>query len=263
MQPSVSDSLAQVYGNTKTASHSSEDAKKLAETQLFVGLCKSAGIDPTHLTDAQINKLWKAAADEMPPAAEKKEEKKPEEKKEEEAKKEAAVKEWALKRELQEKIAEADALGRVMAHAYAQELKKIAEFPPGFMPGGGAPPAEKKEEKKEEHESKETPAEEKKEEEKKKESQAKAEALIAEFAKKASGSTTPNLDEQAALQAIAMLKQAGVDEQLAYARVNAVFTLGLEESAKIASAKTADDAQTLRALEFCEAAKFPVDWSKV
>lgn len=256
--PSISDTLAEVYNNTKQASHSQEDTQRVAEAQVFIGLCKQAGINPADLTDDQINRLWKAASDAPPsdaPAAEEKKEEKKEEPKDAE-KKEAAAKEWRSKRDLQEKFAESDAMGRVMAHAYVDELTKISQgMPPQFMEKKEEPAAEEK---------KEAPPEEKKEEEeKKKESQLKAEQLIAKLAKHAGASSTPNLDEQAALQAIEMLKAAGVDGTVAYNRIAAAYTLGLEDSAKIANAQTPEDAQVIRALEFCEAAKFPVDWSKV
>ena len=59
-----------------------------------------------------------------------------------------------------------------------------------------------------------------------------------------------------------MLKSAGAEEELATARISAVHTLGLTESSKLASATSFEQALNLRALEYCEAAGFPVDWDK-
>jgi hypothetical protein len=264
--PDMSSTLFEVYDTKQAASHTSEDAARQAETELFLGLCKSAGIDPKYLTDEQVSALWKAAADGGKP--EEKKDEKPEGKKDEkDEKKEAAIREWQEKRAAAEKVAEADALGRVMAHAFVDETKKIAEatkaaeLPPQFMQnmkgksdkGEEKPKDEKDEGKKSD----------KDEDDKKKESQDRAAALIAKLASQAGASSTPNLDEVAAYHAIDMLKAAGVDEKLAHARINAVFTLGLPESTKIASEQTHEQAMAVRGLEFCEAAGFPVDWTKV
>lgn len=267
--PDMSAVLFETYGTNKTASHTTEDQQKVAEAELFMGLCKSAGIDPAHLTDEQVSALWKAAAG----SEEKPEDKK---KKEEEAKQEekkaSATREWQEKRATAEKVAEADALGRIMAHSYVDELKKIAEagkeaaLPPQFMQNmkgkGEEKPAEGKPEGKSDDKGKEEKGDKDKDEDKKKESQDRANALIAKLAS-GSTSTTPNLDEQAALHAVEMLKSAGHNGDVALARVSAVHTLGLQESAKIASANTPDTALALRALEYCEAAGYPVDWTKV
>ena len=257
--PDMSATLFQVYGTNKLAS--AEDHQRQAEAELFLGLCKSAGIDPKHLTDDQVNELWKAAS------AESKAEEKKEDKKKEEAEKKAAAatQEWQEKRAMAEKVAEADALGRIMAHSYVDELQKIAaankvaEFPPQFMKGK----KDDKGEEKMEGGKPEGKKDEKEEDEKKKESQDRANALIAKLAGIKSGSSsTPNLDEQAAAHAVEMLKAAGHDVKVASDRIGAVATLGLQESAKIASAASAEQALTVRALEFCEAAGYQVDWSK-
>lgn len=260
----MSQELGNIYGTTKQASAepTPEDREKLAQADFFMNMCKEGGIDPKALTDAQIDKLWKVAMDAKEeadkgksPFPPKKDEKKDEEK---EA---AARREYAEKRAAAEKIAEADSMGRIMAHAYVDELKKIAEagktaaFPPGFVPGGGKGGEEKKEEKGEKKEEKE--------DEKKKESQARAEALIARLSKEAGVSTTAALDEKAAYLAVDLLKSVNVDEKIAAAKINAVLTLGVPESTKIAMAQGYEAALQVRALEFCERAGFPVDWSKV
>ena len=58
-------------------------------------------------------------------------------------------------------------------------------------------------------------------------------------------------------------RASGVGADVALERVKAACVLGLKESTKVASAHTQAAALDLRALEICQAAGFPVDWSKV
>lgn len=270
---SMNDTLAEIFGTSKVASAPAptpEDLEKQAQISFFTDLCVSKNIDVSRLSDDQANELFKTAMD-IKAAAE--EEASPEgkakkAKDEEDAKsKEASVAvlnaasaEYQEKRAAAVKVAEADAMGRIMAHAYVDELKKIAgEMPPAFaaaMAGKG------KDEKKPE----DGKDEKKDEDEKKKEASARAAALITEFEKTKSASAatpgTPSLDEVAGNHAIDMLKAAGVDPQLAYDRINAVHTLGVPDGQKVASAASLEDAVRVRALEYCEAAGFPVDWTQ-
>jgi hypothetical protein len=247
---SMTELLGSVYG---TAGHSDEDRDKRAQAEFFTNLCKQGGIQIEHLTDDQVKRLWKVAMEEMDKGEpEKKEDKK---KEGEEEKSAAARREWQEKRAAAEKIAEADALGRIMAHAYVAELRKIAEEAEK-KDKGEVPPQFLKEE------SKGDDKKEDKGEGEKKESQARAEHLLARLGKTAQASSTTSLDELAAEHAVELLKGAGMDAELARSRVGAVYTLGLGESTKIASAESFERAIVLRALEFCEAAGAPVDWSK-
>lgn len=251
--PGMNSLLGDVYGNR---THTEEDLAKEANLQFFGQLCEQQQIDCDKLNESEISELFKVAM-ELKQAAE--EESAKEEAKEEggkknlappfgkheageskgkedkeEKKKEAAAAEWAEKRAAHVKVAEADATGRIMAHAMVDELRKIA----AAQEAEAAPSIVEK----------------------------AASVFASARAKTASAPTTPsatpNFDELAAVHAIDMLKQAGQDEGIAQARVSAVFTLGLQESVKIASATTPDAALTLRALEFCEAAGYPVDWTK-
>jgi hypothetical protein len=291
----ISQLLASVYHND-TPQPSPEDQEKIAAAQLFTDLCKEQGIDVNELKDEQIDFLWKTAMegspegegdaaaeppkDAEPPAEPKTEDPKTDPKaedkeaaaKEEFQKKQAAANEWQEKRAAAEKIAEADALGRIMAHAYVDELRKLASDAEG---GGAPPPFVKKEEKSEskcekcgkadctcpaaKEESKEGSAE--------NESQKKANAIIAEMEKNKQASapqasTTSNLDELSAYRAVEILKSAGVDPDLAFQKINAAFTLGLPESTKIAQAQSYEQGLEVRALEFCEKAGFPVNWTQ-
>jgi hypothetical protein len=261
----ISKLISDAYGTgTPATGASDEDQQKVAEAQFFNSLCKENGIDITKLDDGQVERLYKAAMTNFDPnvqdgggdepektAAAKAEE-------EQKAKEAAAAEEWAEKRAAAEKIAEVDALGRVMAHAYVNELQKIAQ--------NGLPPAlaAKAEEKKEEGDKGNGEGEKKKEEEEaKKESTARAEALIEALNKNASGeSTTQNLDDVAAGWAVELLKQAEVPEDVAKQKIAAALVIGVPESTKIAMAQTPDQAAYVRALEICEKAGFEVDWDK-
>lgn len=123
--------LADYYGTGSTpAVQANDDETKLAqaaEIELFGKLAAANGIDLNTLTDAQIEQLYAdtfSKEAEFPPAKEDKDDKGGEE--EAESKKEKAKEEHEEKKASQEKLAEADFLGRVMAHAYVQELNKIA-----------------------------------------------------------------------------------------------------------------------------------------
>lgn len=110
--------LAEYYGTdtTKTAA-AVEDYEKQASVELFCKLASEQGIDLNALENAQVEALFsnwvKAAAEEEPK----------DEKKEVEEK---AKEEHEEKKAYAEKVAEADFLGRVMAHSYVQEMRKIA-----------------------------------------------------------------------------------------------------------------------------------------
>ncbi len=266
---SMSDTLGEVFG-TKVASATSEDLEKTANLNFFTGLCQEQGINIEELNDDQVNNLWKVAmemkaAGEVPPqfakkdGDEKKEEKPADKKdaKEKEAssvaatKEAAAAQEFAEKRAAAVKIAESEMMGRIMAHSFVEELSKMA------AEGGGFPFA-----KKDDGEKKDDDKDDKKKEAS---SAEKAAALVESHKLKTaapSASSMPNFDEKACYHAIDLLKQAGVDEELAFNRINAVHTLGLQESTKIASAADVNTALQIRALEVCEAAGFPVDWSQ-
>lgn len=269
----MSSTLGEVFGTTKVASATPEDLEKQASVDFFNGLCQEQGINIEQLDNSQLEELWKVAmemkAAEFPPGfakgkgeekGEQKEEKEGEKEKEKEAqaKLAAAESEFLQKRAAAEKVAEADAMGRIIAHSFVAELNKIASE-------GNLPPQFGKEK-----DGKEEGKEKDKKDEGKKEASAadKVAALINAFqsAKTASataqpsGTTTPNFDEQAAYYAVELLKAASVDPQLAFDKVNAVYVLGLSESTKIASAPDLKTGIHVRALEICEAAGFPVEW---
>lgn len=112
--------LAEYYGTNAEAPVVSEEVEKQAQIELFTKLAADNGIDLNQLSDDQVNGLWAEFQGELAKTAE-------EDKREEDKKKvEEAAKEHEEKKAAAEKFAEADFLGRVMAHSYVNELKKIA-----------------------------------------------------------------------------------------------------------------------------------------
>lgn len=110
--------LAAYYGTGGTTSSQgvSEDVEKQAQIQLFAKIASEQQIDLTQLSDQQVAGLWNNFQKVAEEGKEEDKDKKVEKAKEEHEEKKAAA----------EKIAEADFLGRVMAHSYVDELKKIA-----------------------------------------------------------------------------------------------------------------------------------------
>lgn len=68
------------------------------------------------------------------------------------------------------------------------------------------------------------------------------------------------IDDLAIKQAFALVTEAGFDAEQADSLLSSVYNLGLGESEKVASADDADAAVAVRALEFAEAAGYPVTW---
>lgn len=245
----LSQFLGDVYG-TNGSAHSQEDLEKNAQLNMFFGLCKQAGIsleEIQNLSDSEIEYLFKVATegeeDENKKEEDSEDSEDSEESEESESKSAQARSEWEEKRAAAAKLSEAEFLGRVMAHSYVNELQKLAAEAQNVSDEGASEESDK--------EKKEEKAEEKK-------------ANLARRLRKVASvnSSTANLDEVAGNFAIDLLKQAGVDADVATARVNAAYILGLPESEKIASANNFEQAVYYRALEFCEKAGFPVDWSK-
>jgi len=114
--------LAEYYGTGGGVAEATDDGMgKQAQVELFAKMAAAEGIDLNQLTDAQVETLYnntfsKEASDD-----------KDEDDKDGGEKKEKAKEEHEEKKAQQEKLGEADFLGRVMAHAYVQELNKIAE----------------------------------------------------------------------------------------------------------------------------------------
>lgn len=139
----MDEQLAQIYGTGQPVAYDQEDLQKTAAAELLVKLAAEQGVDLNQFSDKEIGEmittLYKNAQEEgaAPPfagketPAEEKAEEKKEEKKEEEKEKEA-----------QAKFAEADFLGRVMAHAMVQELNSIDKQASAQAPAAPAPQAD-------------------------------------------------------------------------------------------------------------------------
>jgi hypothetical protein len=127
--------LAEMYG---TGTQAEEAQEKVAELELFAKLAADNGIDLTTLQPEQVSSLYaetfgKLAQEEGEDeseeheASESKEKEKgeDEEEKEKESQLEAAESEHAAAKEAAAKFAEADIMGRTMAHAFVNELQEI------------------------------------------------------------------------------------------------------------------------------------------
>lgn len=270
----LSSMLAEAYGTHQTApAPSDEDMQKQASINLFAKLASDNGVDLTKLSDEQVNELYadfctKLAEEESkeekkePPPAAKKEEAK-EEKKDEE-KEAAAREEFRLQKEAEAKVAEADYLGRVMAHAYVNELKKIAGKMPEAL-AAHAREAGKAVTKGVEHAGDKLKNLGKSMKSHKTEIAAGAGGAAAGAAageahgrsKKASA-----LDLQAAEYAVKLAHDSGLDAEAVGEHLDARLLLGVTESTKTAGVEDFNTALHIRALELLEQIGVPVTWKE-
>lgn len=293
--------LAQIYGTPgfeKAAAAQQEDIEKVAQAELFAKLAADNGIDLNALTDDQIAGLWnetfaKVAEeddkddgkkdDKAPPFA-----KKDDDKDDEKSKEAAAVAEFEALAEQREKLAFADKCGRVMAHAYVQELglinqqvEKEAAAATTEQPGSekiakGMPEALAKHlesvgkgvTKRVSGTSAETMH--------KGTAKALGAGVYGAGAVGAGGTALAGkkllgkgkekkssaIDELAVTSAYEKAAAAGYDTDEAAERLAAVYTLGLGESEKVASATSLDGAVEIRSLEYLEGAGYPVQWTE-
>ena len=223
--------LAEMY-RTNGSTPAPEETQKLANAELFAKLATQNGIDLEALAPEQVGELYAQvfpeefakAAEEDKKDDEKKDDKplppfmKKDDDKKDEEKKEAAARFWQEKTASQEKFAEADLMGRVMAHSFTQELELIKAAAKADQP---APAPSTKE--------------------------AAAQAF----------------EDLAVRHAIGMAKEAGYNVDEASQKVQAVRTLGLQDSEKVASVQNFEDGVHVRALEYLESAGYPVDWKAV
>lgn len=295
--------LAEYYGtgsSTGTAVEATTDAgnDKLAaaaSAELFAKMAAAEGIDLDSLTDAQVEELYtntfseqQKTAGEMPPQFAKKDGEEKEEPKDE--KKEKAKEEHEEKKAEATKVAEADFLGRVMAHAYVQELNKIAEAA-AAAETVQAPAEETKEAAKGGNfgaflksvqkkgkdaagavKGKAEEAVDKVKETAKK--HPKATTALAGGAGAAAGATAAMAlkgkgkekgasatDELAAELAVEKAAAAGWNAEEAAQRIAAIMILGpSDEGSKVAAAENVEQAIDIRASELLEMAGYPVTW---
>jgi hypothetical protein len=273
---------------------SGEDLEKQAQAELFAKLAADNGIDLDKMDDAQIQTLWngvfaKEAEDDKdkgddkgdggdkkpPPFAKKDGGDKKDDDKDKEA---AAAAEFNQIQEQRQKLAEADYLGRAMAHAMVQELGSIGEamnkeakgidaiqaaknlgqfakHHAGAAAKGGADKAKAFGKSLKEHASKHKGA-------------LGAGAAAGAATGAAAGAATGRkkeasaLDELAAKRAMEKIAEANFDIDEAADKLEALFTLGVTESTKVASAENQEQALELRALELLEQVGYPITWQE-
>ena len=250
--------LAAFYNTNGAGDAARQEQIKIAHLDLFAKAASAQGYDLTTMAPAQVEELYAAFSTKLAEGAEalehageeeeekgekdeakgKTEEEKGEKEKEEAEEEKEAQAQYAAMKQWQDKVAEADHLGRVMAHSFTDERNKIAAAAkvagtsPVVATAFGSIPVKKKG------------------------------AGTEEEPKTASAA--PDFDRQAARLAIKIASDKGFDGNEALHRMNALFALGVPPMAKTASALGSyNDAVSVRALEFLEAAKYPVDWSQV
>lgn len=260
--------LAAMYG---TNGVTAEDTEKLAQEDLFAKLAADNGIDLSSLTDEQVHSLRESTFGKQAEEEKKDDDdEETEEHKDEDEKKEAAAAEFAAVAEWKEKQAEADYLGRLMAHAYVAELNEIKEAGAKELFGKGVDKAGKHLEsvgkKTMKHvgrtggaEGAANPTTAKRVGAGVYGAGAAAAGAAAASSKKKQSSA---IDELALEEALKLAHAQGWDVDEAAQRVNAVATLGLDASDKIASATDSEGAVQIRALEYLEAAGYPVSWGE-
>jgi hypothetical protein len=259
--------LAEFYGTNKTASAPQEDLEKQATAELFLKVATDQKVDLKSMSEAQVTALFndfQANQAKLAGASETTKTAAAAEPTREQLEKQAQE-EFSQKQASAEKIAEADFLGRVMAHACVNEMSKIATGQKTAADkcakcGEGEHEGECKKDK-----TAELPEalrahmmkgkEEGKGKEEKKEHEEKHED-------KHEGKSASAIDNLAYAKALELAKTANYNLEEAAARMQAAYTLGLVgESTKVAAAQDLPTAVHVRALELLEAAKYKVDWN--
>jgi hypothetical protein len=139
-----------------------------------------------------------------------------------------------------------------MAHAYCQELRKIAAAAPAEVAATKAAAEEEKEKKDKEDKDKKDKGD------KEDKDGGKGNMPPAFMANLKHGSA---IDQLGAERAFYLAKEAGIDPEEAFRKVAGVLALGLiKDSEKVASAATVGEAVGIRALELLETAGYSVTW---
>lgn len=290
--------LAALYGTP--GGPPQEDLEKQAQAELFCKLAAENGIDLDKLNDDQINELWsevmgKEASDD---SDEKKDDKDDEgdDKKDEKKEAAAAAEFEALQERSKEAAAQlefADKMGRTMAHSMVQELGRIGDAMEkgasagqaaknigqlaayagkkgGRAAGEGAQSAAERLGAAARHHiggRSKTLVDANKAKSRRvgygiMGGTAAAGAGGAAAAKGGKKKESSAIDELAFEAAVVKAAEAGWDLDEAAERVAAIQTLGLDESEKIASAQTTEQAVDIRALEILEKAGYSVTWEE-
>lgn len=280
----VNEFLNQHYSTTapsieKTAGELSDDSK----IAIFAKIAAENGINllDGSVDDAKLedlfNETFAKEAGEMPPQFAKKNEKKePDEEgdekkkaeKDEKEKKAAAEAEFLQKKAAQERFEESDFCGRVMAHSYVNEMRKIAATCVQVEAAvvdktAAAAPTESLRDRLLKIASKDDKPEEKKDEKKDDDKDGKKEKSLPPWMKDKEASAFEQVAVEHAMSLLAdhnKTAEQAFDIKVAADRLAAVATLGLSETEKVASAANAEIGTHIRALEYLEAAGYPVNW---
>jgi len=105
--------LSEYFG---TGAPDNDEIQKQAQVEMFLKLAEEEGIDIDQLSDAQVEELYASTFGEEDGGEEV----------DEDGLEVQAMAEWAQQKEAADKFAEAEFMGRTMAHAYVSELNKIA-----------------------------------------------------------------------------------------------------------------------------------------
>jgi len=274
---------------------SAEDAEKVAQAEFFAKTAAAQGINLEEYSPAQIDWLWQRTFSttkeaEFPPAKDDKGDEKGDEKKEREDK---ARKEHEEKKAAQERFDQATYFGKTAAHSYVAEMRNILEaggldfmkeagladkakgvgkqFVKGLKGEGikDSYKAMKRDAGASVHGELAARGDLKKAVGRSAAAYGAAGAAAgaagagARHAMKSKeGSAGPSAFEmEAAELALAKVAEADFDPEQAVTLLNAVLTLGLQDSEKVASFDKYEDALERRALEYAEAAGYPVLWS--
>lgn len=280
----MNEELARIYNTNGVNSASEENTSKTASLTMFAKLASKHGVDLSEMDDTEIATWYeqvmgeKLAADgegngDNPFPPKKKDDEEKEKKDDEDEEKEAAARHFAAQKSEQAKYAEADMMGRIMAHAFVQERENIeAEKTATTMPTSLARVAKRalKGGETGSHSRKlladvvkKRGTEAAKKHGKGLAAGAAAGGAAGYMAGKSKESAAQAFEKMAAMHAIKIAEAAEFDTDEAAERVGAVYTLGLGESEKIAHVQEVDDAIHVRGLEYLEQAGYPVNWEEV
>jgi hypothetical protein len=278
---SMNDFLAQAYGNSATT----EDQEKVAAAVAFTKVASESGIDLTQYTDEQVTDLYntwlakEAAEGEHGHKGHKHGHKhghKGHGEKEVQAKVAAAQAEFATTKEAQAKFVEADAMGRIMAHAFVQESRFIGEKIAAAAAAETSKEASNLVRVSDAGKWMKRPGLADKAKALLKHNKGKAAvgagaaaaatggaaAAAAHHGDKGKKKKASAQDEVAAELALHKVAEAGGDPEDAGNKLDALFTLGLpaDEESKVASAENFEQGMHIRALELLEMVGYPVNW---
>lgn len=273
---SMSKFLAEFYGtdgSVKEAAAAAEDTEKMASVEIFMKLAKDQNIDLASMKQEEVNALYNGWVTKTSAATTKTAEEEEEEGKEK--KKEEAKKEFEEKKAQQEKIAEADFLGRVMAHSFAQESREIAKTASNLAAAkdfAGKAYMGAKNLGQHAHELKHKATEGAKAVGEHLRGHSGHAAGAAGAAGAAAGAAAGHalgkhkegsaIEDLASYRAVTLAHENGLDAEEAARKIAAVIELGLNKpSEKIASAPDVETAVGIRALELLETAGYPVTWT--